>query len=124
MGEPILDQINLVVSDVEATVEFYRRLRLDIPDTDPAFQNHHRSAQLARDIDFDVDSVEFARHWDEGWRSGAAVIGFRLGSREQADAVYMDLTSAGHAGQQEPTTRSGARGTRSSRTPTATPSAS
>lgn len=66
MSEPILDQINLVVSDVEATVEFYRRLGLDIPETDPAFQNHHRSAQLAEGIDFDIDSVEFARHWDEG----------------------------------------------------------
>ena len=35
---PILDQINLVVSDVEATVKFYRRLGVSIPDTDPAFQ--------------------------------------------------------------------------------------
>lgn len=68
---PILDQINLVVSDMEATVEFYRRLGLTIPDTDPAFQHHHRTAQLPSGIDLDIDSVEFARHWDKGWRSGA-----------------------------------------------------
>jgi catechol 2,3-dioxygenase-like lactoylglutathione lyase family enzyme len=99
---PILDQINLVVSDVEATVDFYRRLGLNIPDTDPTFQAHHRSAQLPGGIDFDIDSVEFARHWDEGWRSGAGVIGFKVASREQVDAIYVDLTSAGYVGQQAP----------------------
>lgn len=99
---PVLDQINLVVSDMEATVAFYRRLGLDIPDTDPDFQAHHRSARLPGGIDFDIDSIEFARHWDEGWSSGAGVIGFKLSSREQVDAVYVDLTSAGYVGQQEP----------------------
>ena len=68
---PRSDQINLVVSDMEATVQFYRRLGLNIPDTDPAFGEHHRSARLPGGIDFDIDSVEFARHWDKGWRSGA-----------------------------------------------------
>ena len=99
---PVLDQINLVVSDMEATVAFYRRLGLDIPDTDPAFQAHHRSARFRGGIDFDIDSVEFARHWDKGWRSGSGVIGFKLASREQVDVVYADLTSAGYVGQQEP----------------------
>ena len=99
---PVLDQINLVVSDMEATVAFYRRLGLDIPDTDPAFQSHHRAAHLPGGIDFDIDSVEFARYWNKGWKSGAGVIGFKLASREQVDAVYADLTSAGYVGQQEP----------------------
>lgn len=102
MSDPILDQINLVVSNMEATVEFYRRLGLDIPDTDPTFQHHHRSAQLPGGVEFDIDSEEFARHWDRGWRSGAAVIGFEVESREQVDTIYTDLTSAGYAGQQEP----------------------
>lgn len=99
---PVLDQINLVVSDMEATVQFYRRLGLDIPDTDPAFQAHHRSARLPDGIDFDIDSVEFARHWDRGWRSGSGVIGFKVPTRPQVDALYADLTSAGYVGQQEP----------------------
>lgn len=102
MSGPVLDQINLVVSNMETTVEFYRRLGLDIPDTDPAFQHHHRSAQLPGGVDFDIDSVEFTHHWDKGWRSGATVIGFKLESRGQVDAIYTDLTSAGYAGQQEP----------------------
>lgn len=102
---PQLDQINLVVTDMEATVRFYRRLGLDIPDTDPTFQHHHRFARLPGEIDFDIDSVEFARHWDKGWRSGAGVLGFKFASREEVDAVYADLTSAGYRGQQEPLRR-------------------
>jgi uncharacterized glyoxalase superfamily protein PhnB len=99
---PILEQVNLVSSDMEATVEFYRRLGLTIPDTDPAFRQHHRSAELPGGLDLDIDSVEFARHWDKGWRSGTCVIGFKVASREAVDAIYDDLTSAGYAGQQSP----------------------
>jgi catechol 2,3-dioxygenase-like lactoylglutathione lyase family enzyme len=99
---PILDQINLVVSDMEAAVAFYRRLGLTIPDTNEAFQAHHRSSRLPGGIDLDIDSVEFARHWDKGWRGGTGVIGFKVASREQVDVVYSDLVSAGYRAQQEP----------------------
>lgn len=99
---PIIDQINLVVRDMEATVELYRRLGLEIADTDEDFQSHHRSARLPGGLRLDIDSVEFARHWDKGWRTGSSVIGFKLASREEVDATYAELTSAGYAGQQEP----------------------
>lgn len=100
---PILDQINLVVSDMEATVAFYRRLGLTIPDTDAAFQTHHRSAQVPGGVDLDFDSTEFAHHWDKGWKTGASVVvGFKVASRERVDAIYSDLTGAGYRGQQEP----------------------
>jgi catechol 2,3-dioxygenase-like lactoylglutathione lyase family enzyme len=99
---PIFDQLNLVVSDMEATLTFYRRLGLTIPDTDPAFLSHHRTARLQGGIDLDFDSTEFARHWDKGWRAGAGVIGFKVDSRERVDASYADLTGAGYRGQQEP----------------------
>jgi catechol 2,3-dioxygenase-like lactoylglutathione lyase family enzyme len=99
---PLLDQMNLVVSDMEATVTFYRRLGLEIPDTDTAFQAHHRSARLPGGIDLDFDSAEFARHWDVGWQSGRAVLGFRVSSRERVDALYSRLTADGYVGQQPP----------------------
>ena len=100
---PILDQVNLVVSDMEATVAFYRRLGLTIPDTDAAFQTHHRSAQVPGGVDLDFDSAEFAHHWDKGWKTGASmVVGFKVASRERVDVTYSDLTGAGYRGQQEP----------------------
>lgn len=103
-AKPVLNQVNLVVSDMAATVAFYRRLGLTIPDTDPAWDSHHRSAEMPGDVDLDFDSVEFAHRWDEGWSDGshAGVLGFRVPSREVVDDIYEDMTSAGYAGEQPP----------------------
>lgn len=99
---PTPDQFNLVVSDVEASVAFCRRLGLTIGDSDAAFQPHHRSARLTGGIDLEIDSVEFARHWDKGWRGGMGVIGFKVESRQRVDEIYADLIAAGYRGQQDP----------------------
>jgi len=102
MSEPQPDQFNLVVSDMEASVAFYRMLGLTIPDTEPEWQGHHRSAQLAHGIDIDLDSAEFARHWNRGWHGGMGVLGFRVESRATVDEIYRNLVGAGYRGQQEP----------------------
>jgi catechol 2,3-dioxygenase-like lactoylglutathione lyase family enzyme len=108
---PVLNQVNLVVEDMDATLRFYRRLGLEIPDTDPAWARHHRSAVMPGGIDLDFDSVEFVRQWDEGWpgpggagTSGGAtgVLGFALPTRAAVDARYSDLTEAGYTPQQPP----------------------
>lgn len=102
---PILDQVNLVVADMEATVSFYRMLGLKIPDTDPAWQAHHRSAVVPGGLDLDFDSIVFARQWNAGSvgaTAGSAVLGFKLPSRDAVDEVYQRVVDAGHRGQQEP----------------------
>ena len=82
MAKPVFDQVNLVVSDMEASVAFYRRLGVDVPDTDPTWQAHHRSLAEDGDVDFDLDSVTFTSQWNEGASGNAgAVIGFKLESR-------------------------------------------
>ncbi len=102
MASPQLDQINLVVSDMDAAVAFYRRLGLEIADTDPSWQAHHRTAEVDGGLDLDLDSEEFARHWNRGWSGGRAVIGFKVESRDQVDDLYQELTDAGYRGQQPP----------------------
>ncbi|MGO9911191.1 MAG: VOC family protein [Acidimicrobiales bacterium] len=102
---PILNQFNLVVADMAASVAFYRRLGLDIPDTDLEWQSRHRTANSPEGIDLDFDSVEFAQRWDQGWpgnRRSGGVLGFSVASREIVDALYEDLTGAGYKGQQPP----------------------
>ena len=102
---PVLDQINMVVCDMEASVAFYRRLGMDIPDSGP-WDPHHRSANAGGALDFDLDSVRFAHQWDEGWRGAADgagfVIGFKVASRDDVDRVFADLTGAGYRAQQPP----------------------
>jgi uncharacterized glyoxalase superfamily protein PhnB len=69
----------------------------------PRFQIHHRAAQVPDGADLHFDSTEFAHHWAKGWTTGArVVVGFKVASREEVDAIYSDLTGAGCRGQHEP----------------------
>jgi catechol 2,3-dioxygenase-like lactoylglutathione lyase family enzyme len=102
MSGPRPDQFNFVVSDMEASVAFYRKLGLTISDSDPQWQDHHRSAQLGEGVDIDFDSEEFARHWNRGWNGGMGVFGFKVESRAAVDEIYSELARSGYRGQQEP----------------------
>jgi catechol 2,3-dioxygenase-like lactoylglutathione lyase family enzyme len=134
MSKPILNQINLVCGDLDASIAFYRRLGVEIPDARvwrTRTGAHHantvgRSADPA--MDFDLDSAAFAQHWNAGWKGqtdlrGRVVVGFRVPTREDVDAIFGDMTSAGYRGLQpaivaykSPGTPFGARVTRLSRT--------
>jgi uncharacterized glyoxalase superfamily protein PhnB len=102
LRQAIPDQFNLVVTDMDASVAFYRKLGLTIPDTDQQWQNHHRTATVPNAIDLDLDSSEFAQYWNQGWQRGMGVLGFRVDSRERVDEIYRDLVEAGYRGQQPP----------------------
>lgn len=101
---PVFDQVNIVVSDMDATVAFYRRLGLTLPEQGP-WSSFHRSAEMPAGIDLDFDSSDFASKWNAGYSPATtrgAVIGFRVGSRDAVDRIYSDLTGEGYASQQEP----------------------
>ncbi len=99
---PVPTQINLVTKNMEAAVAFYRHLGLTIPDTVPDFQEHHRSVEASGGIAIDLDSVEFARHWDHGWAGGMGVLNFTVPTRRRVDEIHADLVEAGYRSQQEP----------------------
>ena len=99
---PVFDQFNLVVADMAATVAFYRRLGLEIPETDEVWSSHHRNAVMPDGVALDFDSVDFAKRWDEQWRPGMGVLGFKVPSREAVDRTHDDLTSAGYVSQLPP----------------------
>jgi catechol 2,3-dioxygenase-like lactoylglutathione lyase family enzyme len=101
---PVFDQVNLVVRDMPAMVEFYRRLGAEIASAPAPWDRHHRNLTTPEGIDFDLDSTEFASMWNKGWPAGAvgAVLGFRFSTREAVDATYAELTAAGYTGQQPP----------------------
>jgi len=107
---PKLDQLNIVSKDPAASVAFYRRLGVNIPDqrvwrTDTGI--HHVGAKGSEDVDLDIDSIAFAQIWNSGWKgrsdlAGRVVVGFGLPSREAVDALYGDLTANGYKGLQPP----------------------
>lgn len=109
---PVLNQVNVIGSDLDATLAFYRRLGVDIPE-DRVWRTttgaHHITAAEGQDesAGLDLDSATFAQVWNTGWRgrtdlAGRVVVGFGVASREAVDDIYRDMTSAGYRGLQAP----------------------
>ncbi|MEY2459252.1 MAG: hypothetical protein QOG30_1082 [Acidimicrobiaceae bacterium] len=106
-GRAVFNQVNLVVRDMAAMVEFYERLGVDFRPTFSPWDRHHRSFAANSEpegFDFDLDSQSFVTKWNEGWPEGTIgpVFGFGLSSAEAVDETYRTLTAAGYAGQQPP----------------------
>jgi len=111
MRRVVLDQINIVSDDPEAAIAFYRRLGVDVPHSGvwrTASGIHHVTASPASEaMAFDIDSTAFAQRWNAGWAgrgdlTGRVVIGFGVAARSDVDAIYAEMTAAGHRGLQPP----------------------
>src|SRR5262247_14793 len=106
----VLDQLDLVVRDVDATVSFYRRLGLDVPETAvwrTASGAHHVDLDLPNGFHLHFDSIALAKSFNRGWPTQAGsgaptIIGFSLPSRQAVDDRYADLVAAGYSGHQPP----------------------
>ncbi|QDY79625.1 VOC family protein [Streptomyces qinzhouensis] len=93
-----LDAISLVVSDMAASLAFYRRLGLDIPaDADGA---PHVEAALPSGLRVLWDTEEVIRSYDPSWTrpSGGERIGlaFLCESPDAVDKLHDELVAAGH----------------------------
>ena len=100
----VFDQLHIVVRDMAAAVDFYGRLGVEIPDTQPEWQTHHRTAETAGDVEIDLDSSAFTTQWMAGWPPAqtGVVLDFRVADRGDVDVLYEELTAAGYAGLQPP----------------------
>ena len=98
----LLNQINLIVRDMDASVAFYRCLGLTF-DAEPGAT--HVEIYFPNKMSIELDSVKSVEKWNTGWRGPTGpgnVIGFALESRERVDDTYTDLTGAGYRGSQPP----------------------
>lgn len=98
-----LNQLNLVVADMRASLDFYRRLGAEAASEEGG---PHAALSLPGGFTLELDTTEFAKVWHAGVRadpaSAGAVIGFSLPSRDAVDATYAELTAAGYTGRQPP----------------------
>jgi uncharacterized glyoxalase superfamily protein PhnB len=103
MSEQItLDQLNVIVKDMDATVAFYRRLGLDV-EAEP--KATHVSITFDNGFLLEFDTMDMAQAWDTGWHGatgGSTVLGFAIDSRDRVDGLYAELTAAGYHGRQPP----------------------
>jgi catechol 2,3-dioxygenase-like lactoylglutathione lyase family enzyme len=109
-SEVRVDQLNLVVRDMAATLAFYRRLGLTIddpPEWPPGSGARHGEATMPSGFRLEFDNVAMARIWHAGWRGqpgpgGSTVVGVSLPSRDAVDERYAELTGDGCIGRQGP----------------------
>lgn len=98
-----LSVIGLVVSDMAATLAFYRRLGLDVPpdaDAAPHVEVEEAGLRLA------FDTEEVIRSFDPGYTrpegSQRMSLAFDCGTPTGVDAAFADLTGAGYEAALEP----------------------
>jgi uncharacterized glyoxalase superfamily protein PhnB len=103
------DQVNLVVGDMDAALDFYRRLGVTIhgaPEWPPGSGARHAEADSVGEARFELDNHTMAAIWHVGWRQAAGgsrvVLGISVASREAVDECYADLVGAGYVGRQPP----------------------
>ncbi|MGH8964074.1 MAG: VOC family protein [Actinomycetes bacterium] len=104
MSTPTLNAIDVVVSDLEASMSFYRRLGLkfEVDDRMPG----HAQCDLPGGWHLMLDTEELRGPTVPGWvrPSGGprAFFAFELPSPADVDGTYAELTGAGHRGLKEP----------------------
>lgn len=102
---PDLHMLNLVVADMEAALDFYRHLGVDVPAGD-AGSAAHVQLKMPGGFSLELDTAESASLWHAGWRadpsSAQVVLGFVLPDRDAVDDRFTELTAAGYTGRQRP----------------------
>jgi len=97
--------VNLVVNDMAASLGFYRRLGIPVPEDEDA-AGAHVQLRMPSGFSLELDTAESARLWHAAWRADPAgvsvIVGFSLPSRDAVDQRYAELTSAGYVGRQPP----------------------
>ncbi|MFJ5047414.1 VOC family protein [Streptomyces sp. NPDC088719] len=101
---PRLDAISIITADLAASLAFYRRLGLDIPEG--AESAPHVEVTLPGGQRLLWDTEEVIASFDPGWQrpSGGERLGlaFVCDSPAEVDAVYADLVEAGYTGHAKP----------------------
>jgi hypothetical protein len=100
----IVNQVNVVVSDVAALVEFLEGLGLEMAGTLPEWMRHHRTVKsTVTGLDADLDSSAFAAEWGglpPMWTG--VVLGVRVPDRATVDTLYERAVTAGAIGCRAP----------------------
>ncbi|MQA98516.1 MAG: glyoxalase [Streptosporangiales bacterium] len=102
---PVMDTIDIIVSDIQAAITFYARLGLDFT-VDPTYPDH-AGCDLPSGLHLMLDTEKFrGAAQTAGWRrpdgDSRTYLSFQYPSPAAVDAAYAGLTGAGYPGVQEP----------------------
>lgn len=98
------DAISLIVSDMAASVAFYRRLGFAFPEG--SGEQPHAEAGLPGGIRLLLDTEDSVRSFTPGWEppagGGRHSLALLCDTPAEVDAFYAELTGAGSRGEREP----------------------
>ncbi|MEV0156466.1 VOC family protein [Micromonospora sp. NPDC050686] len=101
---PQLDLIGTVVTDMARTLDFYRRLGVDVPAGAEA--EPHVEITLPNGLRLAWDTAEMVRSFHPGWTTPAgsprANLAFRCADPAEVDRYWKELTGAGYHGELPP----------------------
>jgi len=96
-----LDMIGLAVKDIAKSLDFYRKLGIEVPDT---FEGPYCEATLPGGIRLSWNDIEMIRSIG-GWFEPAGQrvsMAFLCESPAAVDAKYAEMMEAGYKGEKEP----------------------
>jgi uncharacterized glyoxalase superfamily protein PhnB len=99
---PLLAAVGVVASDLARSLDFYRQLGLDVPDT-PA--EGHVNISFPNGFRLMLDAEEELRKFRPDWtpQPGNQVsLAVQCDSPAEVDTLYAHMISAGHQGDKEP----------------------
>lgn len=101
---PRIDVVGLVVRDMKAAVEFYRRLGLEFPSG--AEGEGHAEAKLPGGMRLALDTYEVMESFDPNWKPPSGTprmsLAFAVDSPAEVDSTYRELVDAGYESHLEP----------------------
>lgn len=96
---PMTLSIDLTVSDVRASAEFYRRLGYDVPDVwEQGGEAHHCEIPDGPMM----NSLALTKGYDPSFDGPGLVLIFDVQGRDTVDARYAELVAAGYRSHLEP----------------------
>ncbi|MGW5733982.1 MULTISPECIES: VOC family protein [Streptomyces] len=101
---PRFDLVGVVVSDMAATLAFYRRLGLEFPEGSEALPHVEAALPGGLRIAFDTEETikSFVENWERPRGSGRIGLAFHCETPAGVDAAYAELVGAGYRGELEP----------------------
>ena len=106
VAEPRLDVVGVIVSDMDASIAFYRRLGVKFPEPHDPEGHGHVEAMLDGGIRFALDTQDTIRSFDPDWAapSGAhrMALAFLFESPGAVDQKFAELVKAGALPHNEP----------------------
>jgi catechol 2,3-dioxygenase-like lactoylglutathione lyase family enzyme len=99
---PLLNAVGIVTSDMARSLDFYRRLGLEVPDT-PG--EGHVNVDVPGGVRLMLDSEDELRKFRPDWQRSTGnqlALAFDCGSPAEVDEGYARLSAAGFQADKEP----------------------